>query len=67
MTGSTLVSLIADFTAADPERAVLSAEEARLVRDAAARLAPHCARSSVVTSASTAINPPSRQWLSTWV
>ena len=44
--GSTLVSLIAGFTAADPERAVLSAEEARLVRDAAARLAARDRQSS---------------------
>jgi RNA polymerase primary sigma factor len=38
--GSTLANLIADSTAADPEGAALSAEEARLVRDAVARLAP---------------------------
>ena len=38
--GSTLANLTADSTAADPEGAALSAEEARLVRDAVARLAP---------------------------
>jgi RNA polymerase primary sigma factor len=38
--GSTLANLIADSTAADPEGAALSAEEARLVRDAVAQLAP---------------------------
>jgi RNA polymerase primary sigma factor len=38
--GSTLESMIADPSAAEPERAALSAEDARLVRNAVARLAP---------------------------
>jgi RNA polymerase primary sigma factor len=38
--GSMLASLVADAAAPDPERQALAAEEARLVRDAVARLSP---------------------------